>query len=311
VEISPEYFPLFSPKSYPQFKFTIKQVKVVPTKFTPIKRVDQIYCQMESVGDANKLYYLFSNTLGLPETWPPINRKTYHGGGVYTGNTWLKWITFNTKAYEMTSKPAKYYMLSVEPNGYERCLSELEKRGIPVKETGIQTTADSSGVEREWVRVSSFTETPFKEVNLGIAKYAPLAFSALTSTPEAETLDEHYRIMRGRLDAVDGGLLGVRYVKEVEVGVKDDSSMAAWQALLDPIKPVGETCWRIGKGPMVRLTGDSVNRIRSLTFRVRSIRRARMTLKALDLLGEVRDNTLTINPDVVNGLEFRITKLLL
>jgi hypothetical protein len=274
----------------------------------PIKRIDQIYCQMESVGDANKLYYLFSNTLGLPETWPPINRKTYHGGGVYTGNTWLKWITFNMKSYEMTSRPAKYYMLSVEPNGYERCLRELEKRGIPVKDMGIQTTPDSSGVESEWVRVSSFIETPFKEVNLGLAKYSPLAFSALTTTPEASTLDEHYRIMRGRLDAVDGGPLGVMYVKEVEVGVRDERSRAAWQALLDPVEPVGEDCWKIGRGPMLRLTRGSDNQMKSLTFRVRSLRKARTVLKSLGLLGDVGDEMVTISPERVNGLEFRVTK---
>jgi hypothetical protein len=32
-----------------------------------VKRIDQVYCQMESVGDVNKLYYLFANTLGFPE----------------------------------------------------------------------------------------------------------------------------------------------------------------------------------------------------------------------------------------------------
>ena len=280
----------------------------MPKKFTPIKRIDQIYCQMESVGDANKLYYLFSNILGLPETWPPINRKTYHGGGVYTGNTWLKWITFNMKSYEMTRKPASYYMLAVEPNGYERCLRELEKRGISVKDMGFQTTPDASGVEKEWVRVSSLDESPFKEVNLGLAKYAPLAFSALTTTPEASTLDEHYRVMRGRLDAVDGGPLGVRYVKEVEVGVKDNKSRAAWQALLDPVELVGKDCWKIGKGPMLRLTKSSDNRMKSLTFRVKSIRKARTVLKSLGLLGDVGDETVTINPEWVNGLEFRVSK---
>jgi hypothetical protein len=33
----------------------------------PVKRIDQIYCQVESIGDVNKLYYLFANTLGFLE----------------------------------------------------------------------------------------------------------------------------------------------------------------------------------------------------------------------------------------------------
>jgi hypothetical protein len=278
-------------------------------KFTPIKRIDQIYCQVASVGDVNKLYYLFSNTLGLPETWPPINRKTYHGGGVYTGNTWLKWITFDTKAYMMTNHPAIFRSLSLMPTDYDKSLKILGNRGINTEYDGAATVPDETGEEKEWARSSSLTQKPYKDYNLFICRYTPIAFSALTTTPEALDLEGHYKIMRRRLDALDGGPLGVMYVKEVELGAEDPGeSTVMWQALLDPIKPVGEACWKIGKGPMVRLTGDSVNRIRSLTFRVRSIRRARMTLKALGLLGEVRDNTLTINPDVVNGLEFRITK---
>jgi hypothetical protein len=273
----------------------------------PVKRIDQIYCRMENVGDVNKLYYLFANTFGFPEAWPPTPKKYYYGGGVYTGNTWLKWITFNTKAYKMTDKPAKFSILSAEPNGYERCLKEFEKRGIRFKFDGIQTIADSSGLEQEWVRSSSLTESPFKEVDLSIGKYTSLAFPALTTTPEARDLDEHYSIMSKRLDAVDGGPLGVRYVKEVELGVKDEKGRIAWQTLLSPIKQVGNV-WKVGKGPVLRLTPDKENSIKSISFKVMSLRRAKKFLKMNGLLGEEKENMASLNRSKINDLDIRFVK---
>ena len=271
-----------------------------------VKRIDQIYCKMESVGDVNKLYYLFANTFGFPEAWPPTPKKHYYGGGVYTGNTWLKWVTFNTRAYKMTDKPAKFSILSAEPNGYESCLKELEKRGIQVKFDGVQTIADSSGQEQEWARSSSLTESPFKEVDLSICKYTSLAFPALTTTPEARDLDGHYGIMRKRLDAVDGGSLGVRYVKEVELGVRDEKDREAWQALLSPVKQVGGV-WKVGKGPALRLISDE-NGIKSISVKVRSLRTAKKFLRMNGLLGEERENIVSLNRGKVNDLDIRFIK---
>ncbi len=272
-----------------------------------VKRIDQIYCQVESVGDVNKLYYLFSNTLGFPEAWPPTDKKTYYGGGVYTGNTWLKWTSGNTKTYKMSDKPAKFRSISMEPNGYERCLKELEKRGIKIEFDGAATIADQSGQEQEWARSSAFTGSPFKEVNLWVGKYTPLAFSALTTTPDAKDLDEHYETMRKRLDAVGGGPLGIRYVKEVELGVKDERSRAAWQALLDPANPK-EDVWRMGKGPALRLTHDGDNYIKSISVKVKSLRLAKKVLKMYGLLGEANESMAKLNKDKVNNLEIGFVK---
>jgi hypothetical protein len=274
-----------------------------------VKRIDQIYCQMESVGDVNKLYYLFSNTLGFPEAWPPIDRKTYYGGGVYTGNTWLKWVTDNTKKYEMTDKPARFHSLSAEPNGYERCLKELEKRGISVEYDGNATIVDSSGQEQEWARSSNLTGSPFKEINLFVCKYTPLAFSALTTTTEARDLDEHYGIMRGRLDLVEGGPIGVRYVNEVELGVKGvGKSMDDWRMLLDPIRPIGGDTWKIGAGPNLRLTPDKDYGVKSISVKVRSLRRAKKFLKLNGLLGEEGEDILSLRRGKVNDLDIRLVK---
>ena len=273
-----------------------------------VKRIDQIYCKMESVGDVNKLYYLFANTLGFPEAWPPTDKKSYYGGGVYTGNTWLKWISNNTKAYKMTDKPARFHILAAEPNGYERCLKELEKRRLSVKFDGVSTIPDSFGQEQEWARSSSLTVSPFKEIDLSLCKYMPLAFSALTTTPEAKDLDEHYSIMKGRLDGADGGPLGVRHVKEVELGVRDvEKSMAAWRSLIDPVKAVGDV-WKLGKGPALRLTPDKENSIKSISIRVKSLRKARSFLKANGLLGEEKEDQLSLNRGRVNNLDIRFVK---
>jgi hypothetical protein len=274
-----------------------------------VKRIDQIYCQVESIGDVNKLYYLFANTLGFPEAWPPTDKKTYYGGGVYTGNTWLKWTTPNIKSYPMTIKPARFNQIQAEPTEYNRSLKDIEKRGITHDADRISTSKDSSGIEREWCRSSRLTGTPFKEIDLGLCKYSPFAFSEYTSTPKAVDLQEHYSILRARLDEMDGGPLGVRYVREVELGVKDVvESMADWQVLLDPIKPISEDTWKIGTGPTLRLTPDKDYGIKSISVKVRSLRRAKKFLKMNGLLGEEKEGMLALNRGRVNNLDIRFVK---
>lgn len=273
-----------------------------------VKRVDQILCKMESVGDANKLHYLFSNILGLPEAWPPTDKKTYYGGGVYAGNTWLKWVTLNTKNHKMTNEPASFIQFGLEPNGYEHCLKQLEKRKMVVKDGGIQTTADSLGQEQEWCRTYSPADSPFKEVWLFMAKYTPYAFNLLTTTPEAKDVDEHRRIMEKRFNEVNGGLLGVRYLKEIELGVKDLKQDAReWQRLLDPIKPKGGS-WKIGKGPALKLTVDKDYSIKRISFKVKSLRVARKVLKMHGLLGDVDEGVVRLDKGRVNGLDIRFIK---
>ena len=263
---------------------------------------------MESTGDAHKLHYLFSNILGLPEAWPQTDKKFYYGGGVYAGNTWLKWITLNTKNHQMTDKPATIMQFGLEPNGYERCLKILEKRKIPYKEMDPQTTADPQGQEQEWLRNAWPSETPFKEIYLFMAKYTPYAFSTLTTTPEAKDIDEHRRIMEKRFKEVNGGVLGVRYIKEIELGVKDLKKDAReWQKVLDPIKPKGDS-WKIGKGPALRLTSDKNYSLKSISFKVKSLRVARKVLKTYGLLGDEGESVIRLDVGKVNGLDIRFVK---
>lgn len=264
---------------------------------------------MESIGDVNKLYYLFSNTLGFPEAWPPTDKKTYYGGGVYTGNTWLKWTTPNIRSYPMTNKPARFNQIQAKPTEYSRSLKELEKRGFTHDADRISTSRDSSGLEREWCRSSRLTDTPFKEIDLGLCKYSPFAFSEYTSTPEAVDLHEHYRILRPRLDEVDGGPLGVKYVKEVELGVNNvKESMTAWQKLLDPIKPTEEDTWKVGTGPRLRLTSGKSYSVKSISIKVRSLRAAKRFLKMNSLLGEVNWASISLNPEKVNSLNIKFVR---
>lgn len=274
----------------------------------PVKRIDQIICGMESTGDAHKLHYLFSNILGLPEAWPPTDKKSYYGGGVYAGNTWLKWITLNTRKHQMTDKRATILQFGLEPNVYERCLKILEKRKIPFKKMEPQTAADPHGQEQEWLRNAWPSETPFKDIYLFMAKYTPYAFSFLTTTPEAKDVDEHRRIMEERFKMANGGILGVRYLNEIELGVKDLKQDAGeWQRLLDPIKP-REGSWKIGKGPALRLTADDCYSIKSISFKVKSLRVARKVLKTYGLLGDESEGMIKLDKAKINNLDVRFVK---
>lgn len=272
-----------------------------------VKRIQGIYGVVETAGDVNKLYYLFANTLGFPEDFAPAEHGPFRGGGVYIGNIWFKFVTFHPKNYLMSNTPGKLHILEMQPINYNRCIKEFDKRGISYK-VDIAKMPDESGQETEWGRDLMLQATPFKEILLDFSTYTPLAFRSFTSVPEAKDLDDHNRILKAKFDAVGGGLVGAKGVKEIELGVKDlRKDMATWQTLLDPLKPDGDS-WKIGRGPTLRFTASNDYSIKSLSIKVKSLRTAKKVLKMHDLLGDVNDDLILMNREKVNNLDIRFVK---
>jgi hypothetical protein len=272
-----------------------------------VKRIQGIYGVVETAGDANKLHYLFANTLGLPEDFAPADHGSFRGGGVYMGNVWLKFLTFHPKSYLMSSKPGKLQILEMQPINYDRCIKEFDKRGISYK-IDVSKMPDEAGKETEWGRDVLLQAPLFKEIMLDFSTFTHLAFRSFTSAPEAKDLDDHNRIMRARFDAAGGGLLGAKAVKEIELGVKDvKRDMRAWQTLLSPLEPDGDS-WRIGRSPTLRFTSSRDYSIRSVSIGVKSLRTAKKVLRMNGLLGEANENMVALDREKVNGLDIRFVK---
>lgn len=111
----------------------------------------------------------------------------YYGGGTYTGNSWLKFVTFSA---EPTQEIAKYVYIMMEPTPLPVSLMELEKRGIPYKiYPQIDETLWAVNVQLQYFDVPS--------TNFSICEYYPGTFK-MTTTPKALHIEEHRELLRAR-----------------------------------------------------------------------------------------------------------------
>src|SRR5262245_1281024 len=77
-----------------------------------------------------------------------------------------------------------------------------------------------------------------------------------------------------------GGVLGVRAVREIVVGVPDVvAETARWQNLLAPTTPSAPGVWKLGDGPAIHLVSHTENAIRALVLEVISLKKAEAFLQ--------------------------------
>ncbi len=125
--------------------------------------------------------------------------------------------------------------------------------------------------------------------------------------PEWRDIDAERRISAAQMAARDGGVLGVRRVKEVAVGSTHlTMSSSRWRALLRPAAEETALCWQVGDGPAIRLIAADNDGLHHMVWEVNSLDRARAALEELGMLGVVMDDMVTIAPDKIFGLDIRL-----
>ncbi len=105
-----------------------------------IKRIDHISAYYNSIAEVDSMQNLFNGTLGLPQwfspairdvVWPP-NSKFYNSG-VYLGNVFLEFITFNVDTTNPPPPPTymPYFNAFAFTNEITNTAAILDLRGIP------------------------------------------------------------------------------------------------------------------------------------------------------------------------------------
>ncbi len=99
--------------------------------------------------------------------------------------------------------------------------------------------------------------------------------------------------------------LGVEYVKEVILGVKDlERKQSDWQNFLNPILPSASAMWQLSEGsPAIRLIPSTENIIKKLVLKVVSLEKARNFLAEHGLLDTNKEQQVCIEPFKIQGLD--------
>lgn len=181
----------------------------------PIRQIDHV---MTKADDPREVFALFTETLGLPIAWPLEER----GGGVVSGG-----VGFGNVNVEAIRFPGQRTLPSraqvtgfgFEPSPLRACLDELQRRGVPLGPVRPLIVTDATGAKQTLftnVTLLGLSETPLPAdaaMHIFLSEYSPTY---------VDVAGRHARI-RKELVASGGGPLGVDSMREVVVGVSDDT----------------------------------------------------------------------------------------
>ncbi len=255
-----------------------------------VKRIDHILLTPE---DPRGLYDFLTQELKLPTAWAFREYEGFASGGIFFGNVNLEALVMNQDNLSSLSKIAG---LAFEPAGpTAEVVEELKRRQIAHDEPRTYELGPEQSKIKMW------TTTILKDLLPGsvvfICEYHPGLFN-----PPAWR-----KSLQRKLKEINGGPLGIEYVKELELRVKDkEKTLQKWQNLLSPYLFSPDGCFGIGDGPRLCLVESDQDYIHSIKIKVKSLDNAREFLSSRGLLGQDRKFSIILNPDKTYGILFKI-----
>jgi hypothetical protein len=298
-----------------------------------IRRIDHIVLRTDA---PEGLFSLFADTFQLPVVWDVATHDFFTSGGVFVGNVYVEMMRFGRvqTSSSATSADAKIFGIAFEPFCLRESLDELRKRQIPHGPpfytigrridgkhgkafTNVTLGKLLSGRRNFYLGKWLGGNSP---VNLALGE---LASKILTYSWSGEVvsraIDDTMIYICGythdndalRLSKLEelrsrqGGTLGVEYVKEIILGVKDlEQKQSSWQNFLHPVHPTAPATWPVPEGsPSIRLVPSKRNVIQRLVLKVSSLERAKDFLAEHELLDASKQQQVCIEPTKIQGLD--------
>lgn len=255
-----------------------------------VKRIDHILLTPEN---PRGLYDFLTNELKLPVAWAFREYEGFASGGVFFGNVNCEALVMNRDSLLTPSKIAGIAFEPEESTGH--AVDELKQRQIAYDEPRTYEFGQGQSKIKMW------TTTVLKDFLPGsvvfICEYHPGLFN-----PPAWR-----NTLQKKLKEIKGGPLGIEYVKELELRVKDKKkAIQKWRNFLDPHVFSSDGCISVGGGPKLCIVDSDKDYIHAIKIKVKSLDHARAFLSSRGLIGEDNKFSLTLNPDKTFGILFEI-----
>lgn len=255
-----------------------------------VKRIDHILLTPE---DPRGLYDFLTQELKLPTAWAFREYEGFASGGIFFGNVNLEALVMNQDNLSTPSKIAGMAFEPAEPTA--EVVEELKRRQIAHDEPRTYEFGPEQSKIKMW------TTTILKDFLPGsvvfICEYHPGLFN-----PPAWR-----NTLQKKLKEIKGGPLGIEYVKELELRVKDkEKALHKWQNLLSPHLFSLDGCFAVGDGPRLCMVESDKDYIHSIKIKVKSLDNAREFLSSRGLLGQDKKFSIILNTDKTFGILFEI-----
>ena len=248
-------------------------------------QVDHFYV---ASSDAERLFRLFRDDFGLPETWPFMSWGSFSSGGLTLGNTSIEFLTRVSAGVAPGSAALKG--IAFEPVGdAAAAIAELDARGV------AHTAEAPSMVEFEGKKFVGWS-------TVGLEAIPPAGASVFICDYKRRA-----RVAEGRQAAAsalatrDGGPLGITSIREIVIGVRSmEDAMRAWGRLAE--MPAEDSGYSFGPGPRIRLVRAKEEKIEGITLGVKSAEAAKRFLASRKMLARGR-GPVSIDPAAIGGLK--------
>ena len=255
-------------------------------------QVNKIEHFFASSPKAEQLFQLFSKELELPVVWPYKSWGNFASGGVTLGNVAFELVTF--QGADTTS----FNGIALEPlHSMEEFEKELDQLGIAHDTIDNSNVfKDSNEVLQGWSLFTPKNVLP-NEANLFVCDYK-----------NRQRISDNRKKAADKLKEINGGGLGVLYLKEIVVSTSDFKKYDEQFARLPGVTKQQNGLFSFRDGPGLRLQQDAKNRIPKIVIVVTSLENAKAFLESKKLLGNVNANSIFILPEAMDGLQIELVE---
>lgn len=288
-----------------------------------VKRIDHITIYYNSVEEVDSMTNLFTKVLGLPMWFKaeiqnvitPAKQRFYNTG-VYLGNVFLEFITFNTK--RGTNVPVKISPLAFHAFAFTNEIlntdEELDKRGL--KRSGLlhySFKAKNQSIDTLFTNII-VNDLSSDNMLIFFCRYHPKIFENssfdLGDLPGIKNGEDQYPLYSQKLKAKNGGPLTIQRVYRITLITSDfNSYRQKLNKVFLPFKEINSGEWKPKDGPGLRLLqGDSILSIKSIEVKINSLTKAKEYLTSRNLEFEQGDGFIRLEISNNLGLDLILKK---
>ena len=102
--------------------------------------------------------------------------------------------------------------------------------------------------------------------------------------------------------------MGIEYVKEIFIGYKDISNLQKWKELISPFELIDNEIWKESDLLEFHIIKSNIKEVQSITFKVKSLEKAKQYLEKNNLFGSFVDNKIQLDKAQAFGLSIYLTE---
>lgn len=114
--------------------------------------------------------------------------------------------------------------------------------------------------------------------------------------------------LRYVMNADTNNELRIEYVKEIYIGYKNRSNLQKWKELICPLELIDHEIWKVSSKLEFHFIDSNIKEVQSITFKVKSLEKAKLYLLKNNLFDSFVDNKILLNKTQTFGLSIFLTE---